>query len=200
MKILKIKSLLLSLFAIALISTFLTSCENNDIIDAVSQEVLNQKEIDPEVAAAIKDIDLLSDEAFASIPTYLPTDTEIKEMSLKARASSTSVESSIYLAASDQYVGGVYTCFNQIYHFTDWNPAYGNCTPSNWTWYNVQKKRSNGKYTTEFSGLLDGNYYGFTPNNISNGEYISAIFAWNQCQGKWTLEASMSPTITRCGL
>jgi len=192
MKTLKLKSLLFSLFAVALISAFLTSCEKSEVVDAVNQEVLSQKVINPEVAAAIENIDLLSKEELESLPTHLPTEAEIEEMTMNFRAKATSV---------DCYIGTIShnwpSCGVDITHSATWNTS-GSCAPSYWTWYNVQKKRGNCNFTTEYSGLKQGNYTFFTPARLGSGIYLSAIFAWNGCQGKWTLEAEKTP-FSICG-
>lgn len=202
MKTLKVNSLLLSIFAVALISSFLTSCEKNESIDVLNNEVLNHEVLNQKVASAIEDIDLLPSQAFDNIPTYLPTETEIGEMRLNSRANTTSVNASIsqYIIATETWdvINGLYVCNPIIEHNADWDPSYGTCAPSNWTWYNVQKRRANGNFTTESSGLKYGDYQRFSPNNLSSGEYISAIFAWNKCQKKWTLEATMGPYIAPC--
>jgi len=193
MKILN--SLLLSLFTIALVSTFLTSCEKNVSVETLNEEALEQKVLNPEVAASIKDVDLLPKEAFDSAPTYLPTDVEIEEMRINQRSNSTDCEDLVDVVC---YIPFTYyhngTCEWAIGHSADWNVGYGCCPESNWTWYNMQKKRANGNFTTEHSGLKYGDYSRFTPEfNLTSGEYLSAIFAWNQCTGNWDLMVEWGP-------
>jgi len=187
MNTLKVKSLLISLFAIALISSFLTSCEKNEAIDAVNQEILSQKVLNPEVADAIENIDQLPDEAFKNAPSYLPTEVEIKQKKVTARSSSTSVDCRIFVAAGGDPCGFSFS------HSTDWDSSFGSCSPSNYTWINLLRKRADGNFTTEWSGIKYGDYDFFNPVSLSTGEYISNIYAWNQCEAKWTLETSTIP-------
>lgn len=184
MKILKLKSLIYSLFAVALVSVFLTSCERNEVVDNINQEVLSLK-INPEVAAAIEDINLLTKEELDNVPTHLPTGEEIEELTVNFR----NVAPFCWV---NRQVGGP-PCGFGIQHNADWDLYTGNC-PSNWTWVNLQKRRANGNFTTEWSGLKKGDYNYFSPvTNLNSGEYLTAIFAWNHCQQKWTMEASVDP-------
>lgn len=190
MTILKLKSLLKSLLTVVLISVMLTSCEKNTPVNELNIEGLNQKVVDE-----IKDIHLIPEEAFDSLPTYLPTNEASENATISSRANTTSVRCQINPVVEPFTSQG---CVDVIFLTADWDPSFGSCPPSNWTWYNIQKKRGNGQFTTQFSGVLYGDYLLYDFSFLSPGQYKAALYGWNQCQGKWTLEASVAPYSTSC--